>query len=184
MPNPKRRYIQYCHGAPLAQWDKYIHRIMAKTHERGRLTDEEYAEYAVETLKFDRKEATFTEKQCLEWVKAMGAQARARGAARHRRRGRRRRARVGGGEEAAAAVRAREQARRRRTAATGKAAAKSRSVRATGDACPGRGVGADRGRRGAVTRGGAGRARSFDRWVANPYPVADGFSSPAGEAGP
>ena len=71
MPNPKRRYIQYCHGAPLAQWDKYIHRIMAKTHERGRLTPEEYAEWAVETLKFDRKEATFTEKQCMEWVKTM-----------------------------------------------------------------------------------------------------------------
>jgi len=71
MPNPKRRYIQYCHGAPLAQWDKYIHRIMAKTHERGRLNDEEYAQYAFETLKFDRKEATFTEKQCLDWVKAM-----------------------------------------------------------------------------------------------------------------
>ena len=71
MPNPKRRYVQYCHGAPLAQWDKYIHRIMAKTHERGRLTDEEYSQCAFETLKFDRKEATFTEKQCLEWVKAM-----------------------------------------------------------------------------------------------------------------
>jgi hypothetical protein len=71
MPNPKRRYVQYCHGAPLPQWDKYLHRIMAKTHERGRLTDEEYAEYAPQTLKFDRKEATFTEKQCLEWVKTM-----------------------------------------------------------------------------------------------------------------
>jgi hypothetical protein len=71
LPSPKRRYIQYCHGAPLAQWDKYIHRIMAKTHERGRLTDDEYNAYAVQTLAFDRKEATFTEKQCLEWVKAM-----------------------------------------------------------------------------------------------------------------
>jgi hypothetical protein len=71
MPNPKRRYVQYCHGAPLPQWDKYIHRIMAKTHERGRLTDDEYAAYAPQTLTFDRKEATFTEKQCLEWVKTM-----------------------------------------------------------------------------------------------------------------
>jgi hypothetical protein len=71
MPNPKRRYVQYCHGAPLPQWDKYLHRIMAKTHERGRLTDDEYAAYAPQTLKFDRKEATFTEKQCLEWVKTM-----------------------------------------------------------------------------------------------------------------
>ena len=71
MPNPKRRYVQYCHGAPVPQWDKYIHRIMAKSHERGRLTDDEYAEYAPKTLAFDRKEASFTEKQCLEWVKTM-----------------------------------------------------------------------------------------------------------------
>jgi len=71
MPNPKRRYVQFCHGTPVPQWDKYIHRIMAKSHERGRLTDEEYGEYAPQTLTFDRKEATFTEKQCLEWVKTM-----------------------------------------------------------------------------------------------------------------
>ena len=44
---------------------------MAKTHERGRLTDDEYDAYATQTLDFDRKEATFTEKQCLDWVKAM-----------------------------------------------------------------------------------------------------------------
>jgi len=71
LPSPKRRYVQYCHGAPLPQWDKYLHRIMAKTHERGRLTDDEYAAFAPQTLTFDRKEATFTEKQCLDWVKAM-----------------------------------------------------------------------------------------------------------------
>jgi len=71
LPSPKRRYVQYCHGAPLPQWDKYLHRIMAKTHERGRLTDDEYATFAPQTLTFDRKEATFTEKQCLDWVKTM-----------------------------------------------------------------------------------------------------------------
>jgi len=71
MPNPKRRYVQFCHGTPTAQWDKYIHRIMAKSHERGRITDDEYAAYATQTLTFDRKEATFTEKQCLDWVKTM-----------------------------------------------------------------------------------------------------------------
>jgi hypothetical protein len=71
LPSPKRRYVQYCHGTPAAQWDKYIHRIMAKSHERGRLTDEEYGEFATQTLAFDRKEATFTEKQCLDWVRAM-----------------------------------------------------------------------------------------------------------------
>ena len=36
LPSPKRRYVQYCHGTLAAQWDKYIHRIMTKAHERGR----------------------------------------------------------------------------------------------------------------------------------------------------
>jgi Transglycosylase len=71
LPSPKRRYIQYCHGALTPQWDKYVHRIVAKVHERGRLTDEELAQWSVTPLVFDRKEATFTEKQCLDWVKSM-----------------------------------------------------------------------------------------------------------------
>jgi hypothetical protein len=71
LPSPKRRYIQYCHGALTSQWDKYVHRIVAKVHERGRLTDEEAAQWAATPLVFDRKEASFTEKQCLDWVKSM-----------------------------------------------------------------------------------------------------------------
>jgi hypothetical protein len=71
LPSPKRRYVQYCHGALTPQWDKYVHRIVAKVHERGRLTDEEYAAWAQVPLVFDRGEATFTEKQCLDWVKSM-----------------------------------------------------------------------------------------------------------------
>jgi hypothetical protein len=71
LPSPKRRYIQYCHGALLPQWDRYVHRILAKVHERGRLTDDEYQSWSVQSLAFDRKEATFTEKQCLDWVKSM-----------------------------------------------------------------------------------------------------------------
>jgi hypothetical protein len=71
LPSPKRRYIQYCHGALFPPWDKYVHRIVAKVHERGRLTDEEAMQWAVTPLVFDRREATFTEKQCLDWVKSM-----------------------------------------------------------------------------------------------------------------
>ena len=73
LPSPKRRYIHYCHGAPFPPWDKYVRRIMAKVHERGRLDDDEFAEASEQTLVFDRSEATFTEKQCLEWVKKMTA---------------------------------------------------------------------------------------------------------------
>jgi Transglycosylase len=73
LPSPKRRYVQYCHGAPLPAWDKYLHRILAKVHERGRLTDDEYAQWAAQPLVFDRKEATFSEKQCLDWVRTMTA---------------------------------------------------------------------------------------------------------------
>jgi membrane peptidoglycan carboxypeptidase len=71
LPSPKRRYIQYCHGSLYPPWDKYVHRILAKVHERGRLTDDEYVEAAAGSLVFDRREATFTEKQCLDWVKKM-----------------------------------------------------------------------------------------------------------------
>ena len=71
LPSPKRRYVQYCHGSLTPQWDKYVRRILAKVHERGRLTDDEYAAWSNVPLVFDRKEATFTEKQCLDWVKTM-----------------------------------------------------------------------------------------------------------------
>ena len=73
LPSPKRRYIQYCHGSLTSQWDKYVHRILAKVHERGRIDDETYAEAAPQKLVFDRREAGFNEKQCLEWVKKITA---------------------------------------------------------------------------------------------------------------
>ena len=42
-------------------------------HERGRLTDDEYAAWSAQPFVFDRAEATFTEKQCLDWVKTITA---------------------------------------------------------------------------------------------------------------
>jgi hypothetical protein len=63
--------VQYCHGTLTAQWDRYVRRILATAHARGRVTDDEYASYSTQPFVFDRKEATFTEKQCLEWVKNM-----------------------------------------------------------------------------------------------------------------
>lgn len=69
LPSPKRRYVQYCHGAPLPPWDRYVRRILGKVHERGRLTDEEYEAALEEKLVFDRREGNFTERQCVEWVK-------------------------------------------------------------------------------------------------------------------
>jgi membrane peptidoglycan carboxypeptidase len=71
LPSPKRRYVQYCHGSLSPQWDRYVRRILAKVHERGRITDDEYAAVSTQPFVFDRKEATFTEKQCLDWVKSM-----------------------------------------------------------------------------------------------------------------
>jgi hypothetical protein len=73
LPSPKRRYIQYCHGTLTNQWDKYVHRILAKVHERGRIDDETYQEAAPQKLVFDRREAGFNEKQCVEWVKKITA---------------------------------------------------------------------------------------------------------------
>jgi hypothetical protein len=69
LPSPKRRYVQYCHGAPLPPWDRYVRRILSKVHERGRLTDEEYTAALEQKLVFDRRESNFSERQCLDWVK-------------------------------------------------------------------------------------------------------------------
>ena len=71
LPSPKRRYVQYCHGSLSPQWDRYIRRILGKVHERGRITDDEYAAFSAQPFVFDRSEASFTEKQCLDWVKSM-----------------------------------------------------------------------------------------------------------------
>jgi hypothetical protein len=73
LPSPKRRYIQYCHGTPTPQWDRYVRRILAKMHERGRIDDEAYAAAASQKLVFDRREAGFNERQCLDWVKRITA---------------------------------------------------------------------------------------------------------------
>ncbi len=71
LPSPKRRYVQFCHGSLSPQWDRYVRRILGKVHERGRVTDDEYAAYVSQPFVFDRREASFTEKQCLDWVKSM-----------------------------------------------------------------------------------------------------------------
>ncbi|HEY4184744.1 MAG TPA: biosynthetic peptidoglycan transglycosylase [Polyangia bacterium] len=73
LPSPKRRYIQYCHGAPLPAWDRYLHRILAKVHERGRISDEDFAAAQGQKLVFDRSESEMNERQCLDWVKKMTA---------------------------------------------------------------------------------------------------------------
>ncbi len=73
LPSPKRRYVQYCHGSLSPQWDRYVRRILTKVHERGRITDEEYAAWSTQPFVFDRSEATFSEKQCLDWVKSMAS---------------------------------------------------------------------------------------------------------------
>jgi hypothetical protein len=73
LPSPKRRYIQYCHGALTPQWERYVHRILNKMHERGRLGDEEYTTALASTLVFDKTEMTMTEKQCTDWVRKITA---------------------------------------------------------------------------------------------------------------
>lgn len=71
LPSPKRRYEHYCHGSLTPKWEKYLHRILLRMYERGRLTEEEFAAANASTLSFDRAEMTMTEKQCLEWVRRM-----------------------------------------------------------------------------------------------------------------
>jgi penicillin-binding protein 1A len=73
LPSPKKRYVQYCHGTPTAQWERYVRRILSKMRERGRLNDEEFATATASTLVFDKAEMTMTEKQCTDWVRRITA---------------------------------------------------------------------------------------------------------------
>ncbi|HEY2747079.1 MAG TPA: transglycosylase domain-containing protein [Polyangia bacterium] len=70
LPNPKKRYVQYCHSSGMldAKWDAYIKRIMRRMHERGRLTDEEFERAEATPLKFSRAEA-MPERECMAFVK-------------------------------------------------------------------------------------------------------------------
>ncbi len=72
LPNPKRRYVQYCHkeGTLDAKWDAYVKRIMRRSHERGRLTDAEFQLATTTPFKFDRAEAQ-PERECLAMVKRL-----------------------------------------------------------------------------------------------------------------
>jgi hypothetical protein len=52
LPNPKRRYLQYC-DAKVARWtEEKIKRILKLEHERDKLTDEEYDRYKDKPLDF------------------------------------------------------------------------------------------------------------------------------------
>jgi len=70
LPNPKRRYVQFCHasGQVDAKWDTYLKRILRRMHERGRLTAAEYAEAIAQPLTFSRAEAV-SERDCMAIVK-------------------------------------------------------------------------------------------------------------------
>jgi CRISPR/Cas system endoribonuclease Cas6 (RAMP superfamily) len=67
LPNPKRRYIQYCKGAADDAWEKYVDRIVRRVHSRGRLTDEELQQAVTSKLVFDRTEA-LPDKECLALI--------------------------------------------------------------------------------------------------------------------
>jgi hypothetical protein len=70
LPNPKRRYVHFCKGKPDAKWEAYLNRILRRVHERGRLTDEEYAASQEERFTFNREEA-LPEKECLNLIKRL-----------------------------------------------------------------------------------------------------------------
>jgi len=63
LPNPKRRYIQYCKGAADDGWEKYVERIVRRVHSRGRMTDEDLQSALATRLVFDRREA-LSEREC------------------------------------------------------------------------------------------------------------------------
>ena len=67
LPNPKRRYIQYCKGTADEAWEKYVDRIVRRVHSRGRLTDEELQQAMTSRLVFDRAEA-MPDRECLALI--------------------------------------------------------------------------------------------------------------------
>lgn len=67
LPNPKRRYIQYCKGAADDAWEKYVERIVRRVHSRGRLSDEDLQAALATRLVFDRKNAQ-PDKECLALI--------------------------------------------------------------------------------------------------------------------
>ncbi|MFO0573838.1 MAG: transglycosylase domain-containing protein [Polyangia bacterium] len=67
LPNPKRRYIQYCKGAADDAWEKYVERIVRRVHSRGRMTDEELQKALQTRLVFDRTWAQ-PDKECLALI--------------------------------------------------------------------------------------------------------------------
>jgi hypothetical protein len=72
LPNPKKRYVQYCHKDGLldTKWQNYVNRILRRIHERGRITDDEYNKAIATPVKFDRAEA-MPEKDCMALVKRL-----------------------------------------------------------------------------------------------------------------
>lgn len=70
LPNPKKRYVHFCKGRPDPKWEAYLNRILRRVHERGRLTDEEFAASQQERLVFNRAEA-LPEKECLALIKRL-----------------------------------------------------------------------------------------------------------------
>ena len=67
LPNPKRRYIQYCKGATDDGWEKYVDRIVRRIHSRGRMTDLDLQTSLAHRLVFDRTEA-MPERECLALI--------------------------------------------------------------------------------------------------------------------
>jgi Transglycosylase len=70
LPNPKKRYLQYCEGT-LSKWgDAKVQRIVKLMHSRGHITDEEYAATLETPLAFDRTSA-LPEAECKKMVRVM-----------------------------------------------------------------------------------------------------------------
>jgi hypothetical protein len=56
LPNPKKRYVQFCRGQLSPDWDKYVRRILLRMRERGRISDDEYQQQLSGAIVFNRDE--------------------------------------------------------------------------------------------------------------------------------
>ena len=71
LPDPKRRYRQYCDDKLWPRMERKIERIIKLMHKRERITDDELEQAINTPLRFERDSEVMTRRECREFVDAV-----------------------------------------------------------------------------------------------------------------
>ena len=69
LPNPRGRYVQYCHGKPTPKWDRYVRRVLKRMAQKGYVSDVAMDAAANQQLAFVRDLEALSEADCKRMVK-------------------------------------------------------------------------------------------------------------------